>query len=80
MESKLRGNFFQILCACQKVGTLQAPVILHFKGLVFRNLEYEIRIWQKIHTKVIITMSMLSRFFLNQRLGSHFLTQLIVNI
>ena len=40
----------------------------HFNGLVMRNLEHEVRICQKIHTKVTITMSMLSKFFLNQTL------------
>ena len=42
---------------------VQAPIIPHFKGLAMRNLEFEIRICQKIHTKVTITMSILSRFF-----------------
>ena len=42
---------------------VQAPSIPHFKGLGMTNLEYEIRICQKIHTNVTITMSMLSRFF-----------------
>ena len=46
----------------------QAPGLPHFKGLGMRNLEYEIRICQKIHTKVTITMSMLSSFFFNQTL------------
>jgi hypothetical protein len=42
---------------------VQAPIIPPFKGLVMRNLDYEIRIYQTIHTKVTITMSMLSRVF-----------------
>ena len=46
---------------------VQAPIIPHFKGLVMRNLEYVIRICQKIHNKVTITMSMLPIFF-NQTL------------
>ena len=46
---------------------VQAPSISHFKGLGMRNLEYEIVICQKIHNKVTITMSMLSRFFWNRR-------------
>ena len=33
-----------------------APIIPHFKGLVMRNLEYEIIICQQIHTKVTITI------------------------
>ena len=38
---------------------VQAPTIPHFKGLVMRNLQYEIRICQKQHTKVPMTMSLL---------------------
>ena len=42
-----------------KIIVVQAPTIPHFKGLGMRNLQYEIRICQKQHTKVAMTMSML---------------------
>ena len=38
---------------------LLATTIPHFKGLGMRNLQYEIRICQKQHTKVAMSMSML---------------------
>ena len=47
---------------------VQAPSIPHFKGLGMRNLEYEIRVRQKTHTKVTMAMSMLWQFFLKQTL------------
>ena len=34
---------------------VQAPTIPHFKGLGMRNLQYEIRICQKQHTKVAMS-------------------------
>ena len=34
-----------------------APSIPHFKGLDMRNLQYEIRVCQKIHNKVTLTIS-----------------------
>ena len=36
---------------------IQALSIPHFKGLGMRNLQYEVRIFQKIHDKVTMTMS-----------------------
>ena len=36
---------------------VQAPSIPHFKGLNMRNLQYEIKISQKTHTKVTMIMS-----------------------
>ena len=36
---------------------IQAPSIPHFKGLGMRNLQYEMRICQKNHNKVTMTMS-----------------------
>ena len=36
---------------------VEAPCTAHLKGLDMRNLQYEIRICQKHHTKVTITIS-----------------------
>ena len=60
-DESMKGYFQAILWISLDQIIVQAPFIPHFKGLVMRNLEYEIRICQKIHTKV--TISMLSRFF-----------------
>ena len=62
-ESKPWGRFFQILCASQKVGTLQAPVILHFEGLVFRNSEYEKEFAKKFIPKSQIQCQCCPGFF-----------------
>ena len=62
-DESMKHYFQAILWISLDQIIVQAPIIPHFKGLVMRNLEYEIRICQKIHTKVTITMSMLSRFF-----------------
>ncbi len=40
-----------------------APTIPHFKGLEMRNLQCELRICQKQHTKVTMIMSMECQFF-----------------
>ena len=42
-----------------KIIVVQAPTIPHFKGLDMRNLQYEIRVCPKQHTKVSMTLSML---------------------
>ena len=56
------GNFMSIFYRII-VLTLSTP---HFKGLGMRCLQFEIRICQKNHNKV--TLTMLSNFFLNQNL------------
>ena len=45
-----------------------APSIPHFKGLGMRNLQYEIRICQKSHNTVTITVNIkcVVRFFIKQ--------------
>ena len=67
-DESMKRYFQAILWISRDQIIVQAPIIPHFKGLVMRNLEDEKRICQIIHTKVTITLSMLSRFFLNQTL------------
>ena len=66
-DESMKRYFQAILWISLDQIIVQAPIIPHFKGLVMRNLEYVIRICQKIHNKVTITMSMLSSFFLIRR-------------
>ena len=40
-----------------------APTIPHFKGLEMRNLQCEVRICQKQHTKVTMIISMECQIF-----------------
>ena len=52
-----------------KIIIVQAPTIPHFKGLSMRNLQYEIRICQKQHTKVAMsTYANVVTVFLKQSL------------
>ena len=51
-----------------KIIIVQAPTIPHFKGLGMRNLQYEIRICQKSHNKVTMTVYVMVRFLMNQTL------------
>ena len=47
---------------------VQIASIPHFKGLEMRNLQYEIRICQKGHNKVIKAVLSLLQFFMRQTL------------
>ena len=54
-----------------KKNIVQVPTIPHFKGLSMRNLQYEIRICQKQHTKVAMsTYANVVTVFLKQSLES----------
>ena len=66
-DESMKGYFPAISWISFDKIIVQTPSISHFKGLGMRNLEYQIAICQKIHTKVTITMSMLSRFLWNRR-------------
>ena len=47
---------------------VQTPNIPYFKGLDMRNLQYEIRICQKSHNKVTMTVYIMVQFFMNKTL------------
>jgi hypothetical protein len=47
---------------------VQTPSIPYFKGLDMRNLQYEIRICQKIHNNVTMTVYVMVRFLMKQTL------------
>ena len=52
-----------------KIIIVQTPTITHFKGLSIKNLQYEIKICQKQHTKVAMsTYANVVTVFLKQSL------------
>ena len=62
---------------------VQTPSIPYFKGLDMRNLQYEIRICQKSHNKVTMTVYVMVRFLMKQTLCisiNHSNVQLIIHM
>ena len=54
IHEKLFSSIFMNIC---EKDIVRSPSIPHFKGLDMRNLQYEIRVCQKIHNKVTLTIS-----------------------
>ena len=66
-----RYDHYHKYMSLKKIIIVQVPTIPHFKGLSMRNLQYEIRICQKQHTKVAMsTYANVVTVFLKQSLES----------
>ena len=56
-QKSMKSHFPAFLWISLKKNLLLAPSIPHFKGLGMANLQYEIKVCQKIHNKVTMAMS-----------------------
>ena len=56
-SESMESYFLALLTIFLNRITVEAPCIAHLKGLDMRNLQYEIRICHKNHTKVTMTIS-----------------------